>query len=175
MRSFIVAIAAIAAWQGSALACSCIPLEGADQRREAAQRIARDAAAVAEIELIEPMDQEAMRPELYRVLTVHVGTAAATFRLARDFERSPDGQVYLMMTSCDVAPARGERALVVLHPRTGDSARSRSSCPDPTKDKPASSEDSFKIGGTCTHMFVNSPGALDLIREEARKLGMRVR
>jgi hypothetical protein len=146
-----IAAAAFLAFHGAALACVCVgPLSQAEQR-ETARRIAHQAAAVAEIELVEPMDYEAMRAELYRVVKVHVGRAPGQFRLARNFTRTATGEVQMPMTSCDVVPSAGERTLVVLlgSPNSGI----------------------MGIGGTCDHMFINSAGAVDLVRQEAQKLG----
>ena len=56
----------------------------------------------------------------------------------------------MLATSCDVVPPPGKPTLVVLYP--SDTAGA------------------YRIGGTCDHLFVNSPGAIDLIGEEARKL-----
>jgi hypothetical protein len=146
-----MAAAALLAFHGAALACVCVaPLSPAEQR-ETARRIAQQAAAVAEIELVEPMDYEAMRAELYRVVKVHVGQAPEQFRLGREFTRTATGEVQMTMTSCDVVPPAEERATVVLY----GSPNSRT----------------MGIGGTCDHMFINSPGAVDLVRQEAQKLG----
>ena len=146
MRKSLFAIAALLAAE-AAIACVCIPVTTPEQKKEFAQRIATEAAAVAEVEQVEAMDQQAMRGETYRVLKLHVGTAPARFTLAREFSRGPTGEVQMGMTSCDTIPPPGERTLVVLYP----------------SDSPGS----YTFGGTCDHLFVNSPGAIDLIRAEA--------
>jgi hypothetical protein len=121
-----------------------------EEKREFAKHIATEAAAVAEVELAQPMDQQAMRGEIYRVHKVHVGKAPDRFTLAREFSSGPTGEVEMGMTSCDTIPPPGKRTLVVLYP--SDSA------------------DSFTFGGTCDQIFVESPGALDLIRQQAASL-----
>jgi len=135
----------------TAFACVCAGPFTAEQRQAAAARIAAEAVGIAEIELAQPMDHDAMRPEQYRVLTVHLGKVPEQFALARDFERTPTGEVLMTMTSCDVVPPPGERTLVVLYRGPGAGT--------------------FRIGGTCDHMFINSEGAVDLVRAEALRLG----
>jgi len=141
MRIFAGVIAVTFAAE-AALACVCIEPSSPEERKEIAARVASSAAAVAEVELIEDMDSAAKRAELYRVHKVHFGKAPAQFRLARHF-----GDGGIVMSSCDVIPPRGERALVVLYPsnRAG----------------------TYAIGGTCDHLFVNSSGAVELILAEA--------
>ena len=147
MRTAAFAIAAIFAAE-AAIACVCIAPQTVAEKREMAARIASEAAAVAEIEQVEPMDSQAMRAELYRVHKVHVGKAPREFRLKREFERGGDGGVTMTMTSCDVIPPPGERTTVVLYA--------------------SSTPGAYRIGGTCDHLFITSPGAVELVREAAR-------
>ena len=147
MRIAAGTIAAIFAAE-AAIACVCIGPQSPAEQRETAARIAAEAAAVAEIEQIEPMDSQAMRAELYRVHKVYAGKAPAQFRLGREFERGADGGVMMTMTSCDVIPPPGERTIVVLYA--------------------SSTPGAYRIGGTCDHLFINSPGAVELVREAAR-------
>lgn len=167
MHKIAIAIAAMVAAEGAAMACVCVPVTDEEQKREFARQIASEAVAVAEIVQVEPMDQQAMRPELYRVLRVHIGEAPESFRLAREMERGPGGEVVTMATSCDVTPGPGERTLVALYaPGTSGSDAGCSPLPhDPT-----ATAKRLAIGGTCDHLFLQSEGAIDLVREEARKL-----
>ena len=149
MKNLILAGAALVAIETAAIACVCVGPLTAEERREAASRIAAQAVAIAEVELAEPLDHKSMRPELYRVRQVHVGSAPAQFRLERDFTRSADGKVLMRMTSCDVTPPEGKPMTVVLYP--------------------SATAGSYRIGGTCDHLFINSPGAVALVREAARR------
>ena len=167
MHRIAIGIAAMVAAEGAAMACVCVPFTEDEQRRQFARQIASEAVAVAEVVQVEPMNQEAMRPELYRVLRVHVGEAPESFRLARQMERGAGGEVITMATSCDVVPGPGERTIVALYAR-GDSASTENCSTLPHDDTAAAK--SLAIGGTCDHLFLQSEGAVDLIREEARKL-----
>ena len=149
MRLFAFASATLLA-AAPALACVCIDPASPEQKREVAARIAAQAIAVADVELASPMDHAAARGETYRVLQVHFGRAAERFELDRSFTRDPDGQMQMMMTSCDVVPQGNQPTTVVLYA--------------------APSQGRLRIGGTCDHLFVNSPGAIQLIRAEAAKL-----
>ena len=167
MHKVAIAIAALVAAEGAAMACVCVPVTDEEHRRQFARQIATEALAVAEVVQVEPMDQEAMRPELYRVLRVHMGEAPESFRLARQMERGPGGEVVTLVTSCDVTPGPGERTLVALYP-PGASAPDAGCSSVPRDDAAAARR--LAIGGTCDHLFLQSEGALDLIRQEARKL-----
>lgn len=167
MHRIAIAVAALILAEGSAIACMCVPLTDEEQKRQFASQIASEAVAVAEVVQVEPMDQEAMRSELYRVLRVHFGEAPESFRLARQMESGPGGEVVTVATSCDVAPEPGERTLVALYaPGESDSDASCSSLPQ----EESAAAKSLAIGSICDQMFLKSEGALDLIREEARKL-----
>ena len=152
MRNYLFAVVLVAA-ASPAIACVCVGPLTAEQQLEAAQRIAEQAAAVADVELATPMDQAAMRGETYRILQVHVGNAPAQFELDRGFSRGPSGDVQTVMTSCDIIPPAGERTTVILYS--------------------TSMPGRYRIGGTCDHLFITSPGAVDLVREAARKLARR--
>ena len=130
---------------GPALACQCIALKTPEQKREMAAQIAAKAIAVVDVEQIAPIKNDAKRGEIYRVVAVHVGRAPARFELYRWF----DGHQPVMM-SCDVAPPPGQRATVALYA--------------------GNSPGRLSMGWTCDQSFVNSPGDIDLIRAEKRKL-----
>ena len=147
MRTAAAAIAALFAAE-AAIACVCIAPQTPAEQRETAARIASEAAAVAEIEQIGPLDSQAMQAELYRVHKVHAGKAPSEFRLDREFERGADGGVMMTMTSCDVIPPPGERTIVVLYA--------------------SSTPGAYRIGGTCDNLFINSPGAVELVRDAQR-------
>ena len=149
MRNLLIAMALLGA-ATPALACMCLEPTTAEQKREFAVKIAAKAAAVVDVEQIAPMNHSAMRGETYRVVAVHYGSAPAKFEMERRFSRDEQGQVGLVTTSCDVAPGPKERATVILFPTNAPNR--------------------FRFGRTCDHLFVNMPGALDLIRTEAAKL-----
>ena len=142
MRIAMFAIGMLLAGE-AALACVCTGPQTEAERLETARRIASEAAAVAEVEQIEAIDPGARQPELYRVRNLYVGSAPAQFRLAREF--GPAGEI--MMTSCDVVPPAGEPRVVVLY----------------ASDKAGQ----YRIGGTCDDLFITSPGAVDLVRQQA--------
>jgi hypothetical protein len=137
----------------AAMACVCMGPLTPEQERETATRIATNASAIAEIEQIEPMDYQAMRSELYRVVKIHLGQAPSEFRLARNFRRNAKGNVEMNMTSCDVVPPPNQRTLVILY---------KSKTPE-----------SYSIGGTCDQIFINSERGLRLVLEAAGKSGER--
>ena len=149
MRKILIGFAALAT-ATPAVACMCLEPTTAQQKREFAAKIAAAADAVVDVEQIAPMDPSALRGETYRVVSIHYGRAPGQFELDRRLSRGGDGSVISMRTSCDVVPEPGKRTTVVLY---------RARTPD-----------RFSLGGTCEHLFVNSPGAIDLIREEARRL-----
>ena len=148
MRKLALAFAMLFAGE-TAIACVCIASLSPEMRVDNAQRIAAEASAVALVEEVAPSGEDEPGAERYRVLKLHVGEAPATFRLARQIERTPTGNIVLA-TSCDVVPPPGKPTLVVLYP--SDTAGA------------------YRIGGTCDHLFVNSPGAVDLIREQGGML-----
>ena len=137
-----------------ALACVCSQPETEAEKREYAALIARQMIAVVDVEQTAGMDYDGMRGETYRVVAQHVGKAPTTFELDRGFQRQPDGSVGMAATSCDEIPPAGKRTTVALYDTE-----------TPGK---------LRFGGTCVHMFVNTPGAVDLIRAEAAKLARPV-
>jgi hypothetical protein len=140
----VILIAGLLATATPALACVCSPPESAAEKREIAGRIAKDAVAIVDVEQVAGMDWEAMRGETYRVVKTHVGAAPRTFELAREFSRGPDGKVQMGMTSCDEVPPPERRTTVVLY----------------STDLPGK----FRTGGTCDHLFVNTPGGIQAVR-----------
>jgi hypothetical protein len=141
---YLILIAGLLAAASPALACVCSPPETEAQKSEIAERIARTAIAIVDVEQESGMDWESMRGETYRVVKTHAGAAPQTFELVRNFSRGPDGKVQMGMTSCDEVPPPDRRTTVVLY----------------STDQPGK----FRIGGTCDHLFVNTPGGIDAVR-----------
>lgn len=152
MRPTIL-IAGLLATATPALACVCSPPETEAQKREIAERIARTAIAIVDVEQVSGLDWEAMRGETYRVIKTHVGAAPESFELAREFSRGPDGKVQMGMTSCDEVPPPGHRTTTVLY----------------ATDTPGK----FRTGSTCDQYFVNLPGGIDAVRAALAKPGER--
>ena len=144
MRIIVAGLAMLAA-AAPAIACQCIPLRTAAEKREMAARIAKEAVAVADVEMVSPMDRAAGRGEVLRVLKVHVGRVPAQFTVDRGI--SLGGQI--VMTTCEIVPVSSQRMTVVIYP---------------------GSDGRFQIGALCAHDFVNSPGGIELIRTEKAKL-----
>ena len=143
MRALLLAFG-LAALSAPAMACVCSPPETEAQKREIAERIARTAGAIVDVEQASGMDWETMRGETYGVLKTHVGAAPSTFELARNFSRGPDGKVQMGMTSCDEVPPPGRRTTVVLY-STGTPGK-------------------FRTGSTCDQLFINTPGGIEAVR-----------
>ena len=165
MRKLLLGIAVALAVEGSALACVCAPPDD----REVARHIASNAVAVADVVQVEDASSEAELPELYRVLRVHVGRAPDTFWLAREFMRWPGGRIsFTLSTTCDASPRAGERRIVVLYEPSADQWQPED-CRR-SSNVSVSADRTLAIGGTCDDLFLQKEGALELIREEARKL-----
>jgi len=146
-------LAALMVSAAPALACVCSPPETEAEKREIASRIARSAAAIVDIDQVSDMNWEGMRGETYRVVKVHFGSAPASFELARQFSRGPDGKVQLAMTSCDDVPPPGRRTTTVLY----------------ATDSPGK----FRLGGTCDQYFINEAGGIAAVIAAAGKPGER--
>jgi hypothetical protein len=162
MRSaWLIGLAALGI-EGAAIACSCAmgAINEAGKRRIAAD-IATRAEAVVEAVQIEDMDIGAMRPELYRVVKVHVGKAPAQFRGERHFSRSEGGLVDVGIDTCDAAPGRDEPRLVVLY--------RPNATPGPNESDP-----SFGLSDMCEYLFLTADDGLRLVKQEARKRGRPV-
>ena len=176
MRKFVIALLAAAALEAPALACSCLGPIGKEQERQFAREMARNIVALAEVTQIEPMSSQAMRPERFRVLHVIVGHAPKTFYAATEFNRHSSGLVTVLMDTCDAAPGPGERRVVALYPprRKGDTGLPLSNREIRSRIAAARKGRTLEIGSMCTHLFLQSEGVVDLVREEAQKLGRRV-
>ena len=171
MRNLLLGLALLLGVEATAQACACVGSGDDQQKREWARQIALDAVAVAEVEQVEEMDLGAMRPERYRVHRILAGEAPATFLLYRRFQKSPGGVVDVPMDDCDASPGSGERRIVVLYdPKRHEvnlqyhSAEERAVIPRGDLD----------MMSMCERLFLDQDGGLDLVLEEARKLGKAV-
>ena len=160
MRKLLLALVLALAFEGAAQACSCVAAQSEGQKREWARDMLNRAIAVVEAEPVDDMDLKATRGERYRVTRVYAGKAPSTFRVDRSGPES----------TCEDFPGPGQRKVVFLYdPRpypagTGGAAlRKRAE-----KSPPAT----FIFGGMCQRLFIDQAGVLQLIREEARKLGL---
>jgi hypothetical protein len=181
----LLAVAAAMAVEGAAQACSCIAEQAPTERRETARRIAALAVAIVEVEPVSPADVERQIGETYRIVQVLHGAARPTLiRMARSFGRDPrTGERWMGATSCDVFPGQRQRVLLIpvgLAPEAGGPTVPRviSAAPPcavlPVRDPPAAAAEQvpvFSFGGSCDDVFLGSEGAIELIRNEARKLG----
>jgi len=160
MRKLLLALALALAFEGTAQACSCVAAQSEGQKRDWARDMLNRAIAVVEAEPVDDMDRKATRGERYRVTRVYAGKAPSTFRVDRSGPES----------TCEDFPGPGQRKVVFLYdprpysPGTGGAAlRKRAE-----KSPPAT----FIFGGMCQRLFIDEAGVLQLIREEARKLGL---
>jgi len=158
MRKLLLALALALTFESVAQACTCVAAQSEGQKREWARNMLKVSIAVVEVEPIE--DGKAMRGERYRVTRVYAGKAPSTFRVDRSGPES----------TCADFPGAGQRKVVFLYdprpykPGTGGAAlRKRAE-----KSPPAT----FIFGGMCQRLFIDQAGVLQLIREEARKLGL---
>ena len=168
MRRLLFGLLLALAVEGSAMACACIGPQGAAQKREWARQIVKEAVAVAEVEQVEELDLGAMRPEVYRVHKVLVGKAPATFRLYRRFQKSDGGLVMIDMSDCDAHPEPGKREVVVLHdPRKFEADLKYHSAEERAK----IARGDLDMWSMCERLFFELEGGLELVLDEARKLG----
>lgn len=179
---------ACAAAASPAIACSCAAPETDQEKRDYARFIAARAEAIVEVEPVAGPDMQRQIGETYRIVSVVAGNAQpGLIRMARSFGRDQkSGEPWMGGSSCDVFP--GQRKQVMLM-RTGYAPKSGGppvpafalpgkSCGQilPIKDAPGNLVSRgyvpvFSFGGSCQDWFLGSPGAVELIREEGRKLG----
>jgi hypothetical protein len=171
-----------------ATACSCSAPETDQEKRDYARFIAGRAEAIVEVEPVSGPDMHRQVGETYRIVKVVAGRAQpGLIRMARSFGRDQrTGEPWIGHSSCDVLP--GYRKQVMLM-RTGFALGAGGPvvpaftmpgkpCGQllPVTDAPAdmvsrSYVPVFSFGGSCQDWFLGSPGAVELVREEARKLG----
>jgi hypothetical protein len=160
MRKLILALVLGLAIEGTAHACSCVAGQSDQQKRQWARDMVNRAVAVVEVEYVNDANG---RGDRYRVTRVYAGNAPATFRVDRTGPES----------TCDDFPGPGERKVVFLYdPRPypagvgGAAIRTRAAKSPPSN---------YIFGGMCQRLFIDQAGNLQLIREEARKLGLAAR
>lgn len=169
-----------------ALACSCAEPEGEAERRQYARYIAGRAIAIVEAEPVSGPEIRRQIGETYRIAKVIAGDAKpGPIRMARSFGRDPrTGEVWMGGSSCDVLPGFRKRVLLL---RTGYAPAGGGAILPAVPGAPCghaqrarvspAGRDArgyvpvFSFGGSCEDWFLGSPGALELVREEARKLG----
>lgn len=188
MRPVILFATVAIAASSPALACSCAAPETDREKRDYARFIAARAEAIVEVEPVAGADMQRQIGETYRIVRVVAGKAEpGLIRMARSFGRDPQsGEPWMGATSCDVFPGQRQQVLLMrtgFAPKAGGSPVPAASpadadCPRvlPARDAPADLAAQgyvpvFNFGGSCQDWFLSSPGALALIREEARKLG----
>jgi hypothetical protein len=188
MRKLLIAVAALASFETAAAACTCTEPESDVQRRDIARRIAARAIAIVEVEPVSGPDVRRQIGETYRIVQVEFGQAAlGPIRMARSFgvDRST-GEPWMAGSSCDVFPGYRKRVLLMrtgYAPAKGGDVVPAYTFPGkpcgqllPVRDAPADLISRgfvpvFSFGGTCEDAFLSDPGAIELIREEARKMG----
>lgn len=172
----------------AALACSCVGPQTDVERREIARRIAAKAIAIVEVEPVSGSDIQRQIGETYRIVEVEAGDAQpGLIRMARTFgfDRRT-GERWMSDTSCDVFPGERSRVLLIkagFAPEGGGEIVPLYTFPGqpcgqilPIRDAPADLVSSghvpvFSFGSSCDHGFFREPWALELIRDEARKMG----
>ena len=163
MRNVLLALGLAFALESAAQACSCLGPQDVQQKREWARNMLKVAIAVVEVERIADPDSEAASGERYRVVRRYVGKAPATF--------SVDGSG--PETTCDDVLQPGERKIVFLYdPRPYRQGIGGAALRKRAADSPPSN---YLFGGMCQRLFIDQAGNLQLILEEARKLGITAR
>jgi hypothetical protein len=171
-----------------AIACSCAAPETAAERREYARFIAARAEAIVEVEPVAGPDMARQIGDSYKIIRVIAGNAQpGLIRMARSFGRDPrSGEPWMGGTSCDVFPSSRKQVMLVrtgYAPEGGGPIVPAFTLPGkpcgqqlPIRDAPAElvsrgSVPVFSFGGSCQDWFLGEPGAVDFVREEARKMG----
>ena len=188
MLRALIAAAAIFWGETAAFACSCSPPESATEKRDIARRIATKAVAIVEVEPVSAADIKRQIGETYRIVKVEYGNAqTGLIRMARTFGMDGNGEGWMSATSCDVFPGYRKRVLLIptgFAPRDGGKVVPAYTLPGegcgqvlPVRDASADLITRgfvpvFSFGGSCEDYFFSDPGMIDLIREEARKMGL---
>lgn len=170
------------------LACGCVAPETQAERRDIARRIAARYDAVVEVEPVSGADIKRQIGETYRIVKVEAGEAQpGLIRMARAFgvDRKT-GEPWMAGSSCDVFPGYRKRVLLMkagYAPQSGGDVVPLFTFPGkqcgqvlPVRDAPTGLVSRgyvpvFSFGGSCDDSFFGDPGAMDLIREEGRKMG----
>lgn len=106
MKYLAIAAAAVLAFEGAALACSCIATDDPAELKRFAIEAAEDAVALVEVEVL--TSYAATRTgERMRVVRTLAGSAPSEFAVHR---RGPPSSA-----SCDVDYTPGQRSLVILY------------------------------------------------------------
>ncbi len=135
MRRFLPGLLLIFAAEGVALACSCVQAPTDPQEaRTLGRRIARDAIALVEVELLVPYDGLRNRGEQMRVRRTLAGRAPARFQVER---RGPPSSA-----ACDLEFQPGRRALILLFP---------------PQLRPAPTMASYRVSTSCTAYLLADP------------------
>ena len=108
MRYLLLALCLLAGLESAASACSCRGKLDDAARSTLARKIASDATALVEVELISPYDPKSGRGERLRVRRVLAGRAGPTVEVER--LRPPHG------AACDVSFPPGYRRVIYLTP-----------------------------------------------------------
>jgi hypothetical protein len=180
--------AAMISMASPAIACSCSAPETLKEKRDYARFIATRAEAIVEVEPVAGADLPRQIGETYKIIRVAAGNARpGLIRMARSFGRDHlSGEPWMGGSSCDVFP--GQRKQVMLMrtgyaPQAGGPPVPAVTLPGkacgqalPIMDATADLVSRgyvpvFSFGGSCQDWFLGSPGALELVREEGRKLG----
>jgi len=188
MRNVLIAAAALLGVEGAAIACSCVALETDAEKRDQARRIAARAAAIVEVEPVSGPDVQRQLGETYRIVAVHHGRAQpGLIRMARSFGRDrTTGEPWMSGNSCEVFPGYRKRVLLVqtgFAPKAGGEVVPSYTYPGrlcgqllPLRDAPPDLvsrgyEPVFSFGNSCQDYALSDAGMIDLILEEARKMG----
>ena len=182
------ALAASISIHTAGIACSCSGPETEAERREWARRVAIKADAIVEVEPVSGPDIQRQIGETYRIVTVLVGKAEpGVIRMARSFGRDRQtGEPWMGGSSCDVFPGYRKRVLLMktgLAPADGGEIVPLFTLPGkqcgqvlPIRDAPADLVSRgyvpvFSFGGSCDDYILSELGAVEMIQDEARKLG----
>ena len=147
MRYLLLALCLLAGLESAASACSCRGQPVGDaERRALAARIASEATALVEVDLVSPYDPKSRRGERLRVRRVLAGQAGPRIEVER--LRPP------YSAACDLVFPPGYRRVVLLHPPL-----------HPEKGRPLQ-----RVSSSCTALILADPAM-----QKAVIAAMRVR
>ena len=126
MKFWMIAAAGLLAVPSTALACSCLYTEDAQELRSLARDDVPNAVALVEAETILTYQESSKAGDRMRVVRTLAGSAPAEFRVERG--------AFPSSASCDQLYEKGEKALLILY----------------APSQAAAGEPQFRISGLCT-------------------------
>ena len=144
MRRFLIGLAAIAAAESVALACSCIAPGTPEESRTLAREETRRALAIVEADVLSEYRQGGAGEQV-RVRRTLWGRAPSSFRI--------DRREFASSASCDLLLQRGQRKVLILYPAEDRRHVGRR----------------FRIQSLCSDFLTSNRGFLAVTLQEARR------